>query len=140
MEYREEIDQLKKEMAQCRNNVYVEIESIKEQLAAHSEQRETFNKAITEKMDAVIERFNSHDDEEMKKYDEIIDKLGNLVDAIETITVKTEDNTDFIETIKKYWGRATVAVATAGTILGGLYWLYIFLQKHGMVIVFEKAM
>lgn len=139
MGHHEEIEQIKREMAQCRTSVYDEIEKIKIALRNQSEERKSFNSEINNKIDSVIKRFDTHDEEEMKKYDAIIDKLGDLVGELKTLNEKTEDNTDFIEKIKKSWGRILLMSTTSIATIGGMYWLYTILQNHGLVIMFEMA-
>lgn len=140
MGHSEEIELIKQEMHKCKTNVYTEIENIKIELARQAEQRIAFNESINYKIDKLTGWFTDHDTKEMEKYSEIVEGINKLVEVVGKLTEQTEDNADFIDTVKKYWFRITMIGTGVMITLGSLYWLYTFLERHGMVIVFEKAL
>jgi len=90
----EEIKRLEEEMMQCSMNVWKEIEQLKNALAEQSAQRTQYNTETNRKLDQLAEWFDSHDTKEMKKYDEIVDSIKALTEAMNKVVVQTEDNTN----------------------------------------------
>jgi len=87
---------------------------IQSTLHKHEEQRRGMHKVSDEKLDAILE------------------KVGK-------VESESNDNAEWISKVNKWRIKITFIVTGIVSTIGFLYWLYTFLQKHGLVIVFEKA-
>ena len=90
---RQEFEDLEKRMIKCSTDVW-------DELAKQSKQRSEYNEITNTKLDGLSNAFKGHTDEEMTKYDEIIEALGDLTTALNSVVVKTEDNTGYIQSAR----------------------------------------
>lgn len=88
--------ELESKMKECENSVkgrIVELEKgfaeIKLTLREQAVDRHEYNKMINNKIDAIHKSFDRHTEEEMKKYDKIVESLDKLTEA-------TKDNSAYI--------------------------------------------
>ena len=137
---------LHKDMESCQADVYADIKVLKEgyaELSLTLREREVslreYNDEIHNKLNSVMVKFDDHTSEEMETINMIKDALVALSASVGTLTQSTESNADFIETFKKQWLKYTTIATTVAGTLGSIYWLYVFLQKNGVVFVIEKV-
>jgi len=81
----------------------------------------------------------THEEQRRTMHDKLNDKLDSLLTSVQNLSDTTDDNTNFIDKVKKYWVRLSFTTIGIAATLSSIYWIYIFLEKHGMVIIFEKA-
>jgi len=152
-EERKRLIELEDKVENCQNNVIKDIEQLKEgheklsfAIREQAVERKEYNHKMHDKMDLLSGKISennkelkTHTDDEMETIQSILDTLETIVTSISSITTKTDDNSDFIDTFKKYWIRITfIGSGVIGTI-GAAYVVYSFLQKNGVVFVLEKA-
>lgn len=148
------------EMLKCKVKVYEDIRVVKDDvhillgrmdnmeakygnlatvLKKHELQRASFNKEVSDQIKQLVGWFNNHDTKEMEKYSEIIDAMKDLTISVTNLTTATNDNTNFIDKIRKYryglmmWGAGAVAVAF------GIWKILAWMQEKGMIIFFPSA-
>lgn len=106
-------DELAQEMLKCKNDAYNRIRTIeglhkeletrlddteaslatlKSELKKHEIQRHNSTVEIKEDIQSLKTWFSKHDDKEMRKYDEIINSLKDLTDALKSVKDETDDN------------------------------------------------
>jgi hypothetical protein len=117
--------ELQKQMQEQLNKLFTLVESQSKNIdELRSRQEESDN------------RFIGHDDKEMEKWDSIVDAIENFEKIIKEVAEETENNTSFIDKLKKYWFGLTVSGLTIVTIAGAVWWLIIELEKRGLLILF----
>jgi uncharacterized coiled-coil DUF342 family protein len=154
------VDELAKEMENCRSGFYSDIKELKdghkELKAGHQElnliireqgvSRKEYNHQMNDKFSAMNGRFDKmetivrdHTNDEMETIRAILATLNTLVESVSNIEIKTDDNTSFIEGLKRQWLKySSIFLGVVGT-LSVIYWLYNFLSKNGVVFVLEKV-
>ena len=124
----QDVDTLKIDSQELKSNQA----EIRLTLKHHEEQRVEFTTDIKTGLKELKEWFVRHNDEEMGKYNEIITLLKQTASD-------TNSNTTFINKLKKYWLSITlIGSGITGTLLVA-YYIYTFLEDHGIMIVIEKA-
>lgn len=134
-------DELAEEILRCKNDVYSVIRELKADVESGNVKRDKMDL----KLDNIISEFKAHKDEEvegMKDMNSTLKELTitvkELLEEHKTLRDATDDNTDFIEKLKKYWVRITLIGTGVGGTLFAIYTAYTFLQKNGFVVVIES--
>lgn len=93
---REEFDELRRQMEECKLDVHKDIKELKQghktlsrQLDSQSEERKAFNMGILAKFDEMLTEFRSHTDDEM-------DTIKDIYTILTTLSEQTAQNTGFI--------------------------------------------
>ena len=126
---------LERDMLKCQTKVYQDMHELAGNvhgIATRVTHLETGHKEIKDTL-------KIHEEQRRGMHQKHDEKLELILSQISSINTKTDDNTDFIDKIRKYWVRSSfIATGVVSTILA-LWWLYHFLEKHGMVIIFEQG-
>lgn len=154
------ITKLTGEVGNCKLNVYQKvnevedtIHTIEQAIIKQADKRDEYNMALTSKLDALTaklgklaDKFHKHDADEATKYDEIsswysmlTEEIKGLSGLILNLNQKTEDNSNFIAKLKKYWIRISFITTGAVSTVIAIWWLINYMQKNGMLILFPVS-
>ena len=147
----EKVLTLEREIGKCQIDVYNRLHKlessmvdVKDSLTTQSKERKEFNNTIMDEMGLLKGWFIQHGEDEMIKQDEFIRgqkdaifAIRELAAMVESIRHNADEALDFVQLMKKYWMRITFTATGVSATLVTLYAAYAFLQKHGMVIIFN---
>jgi DNA repair exonuclease SbcCD ATPase subunit len=72
------------------------VSIVQTELKKHESQRQVSTKEIKEDIESLKEWFSHHDNREMQKYDEIIESLNELTQALTSVKRDTDGNTNLL--------------------------------------------
>lgn len=143
----EKVLTLEREIGKCQIDVYNRLHKlessmvdVKDSLTTQSKERKEFNNTIMDEMGLLKGWFTQHSIDEMDKYDEIVKAIKELTGSLIHVRNDADAALDFVQLMKKYWMRVTFTATGVSATLVTLYAAYAFLQKHGMVIIFNGGL
>lgn len=126
---------LELEMYKCQNQIYKDMHKLTRDVHKTVERV-----ALLEQGHAEIKAtLADHEVQRRTMHEKLENKMDLLLEHVAGVKAETDANSDFIDTLKKYWMRITLISTGVVSTLAGGYWLYTFLQKHGFIIVLAKS-
>lgn len=131
----EQIKELEMSMLKCQSQVYKDLHSLTTDVHKTVERV-----GVLEIGHAEIKGTLEQHEAQRRGYQEKLEsKLDQLIEYVGAVRADTDQQQEFIDKVIKYKVRITFISLGVGSTVGALYWLYTFLSKHGLVIVFETA-